>query len=518
MRCLAPTTVEVEAPVTVDASTTAAAPPVVEYETAEADTGGNAAERAAAASGGFLKLLLSAVLGAMLSWIMPCVYPMIPITISFFGKVAEEKRANKTAVAISYGTGIAGTFILIGLVVGLLTLFVSDSSSRAGFASLGNVIATNPWINLAIGVVFVLFALSMFGAFTIQVPGWLLAKTDSAGRASGSAHVGAVLLGITFALASFTCTVPVVGLLLGLAASGTASAVASSLLGMIVYGLVFAAPFVLLSLFPSALSNLPKAGNWMETVKVGFGFLELAVAIKFLWVPDIEFGIGILTRPVVLVLFALIGLATMGYFLGLYRIGHSQASPFRVGVGRWITTAVVAAILIPVGMSLSAPPAYQTGNVPSWVAIGLEVVLPPAPAGDELAELEGWYVDEYDEALAEAKREGKPLFLDFTGVYCSNCRAMENTVFPKKPIHGMLERMVRARLYVDRPEERHKRFARMQGERYGVASQPYYVIVDPEDESTLGEAGGFISKGSFAEFLEKGLGEFDENRSVASSE
>jgi len=339
-RCLAPTTVALETAVTVDPDAAGAAPPAVEYETTEAGSGGsggsggNAAERAAAAGGGFLKLLVSAVLGAMLSWIMPCVYPMIPITISFFGKVAEEKHASKTAVAISYGTGIAGTFILIGLVVGLLTLFVSDASSRAGFASLGNVIATNPWINLAIGVVFVLFALSMFGAFTIQVPSWLIAKTDSAGRASGSTHVGAILLGVTFALASFTCTVPVVGLLLGLAASGTASAVASSLLGMIVYGLVFAAPFVLLSLFPSALSNLPKAGNWMETVKVGFGFLELAVAIKFLWVPDLEFGIGLLTRPVVLVLFLLIGIAAIGYFLGLYRIGHGAATPFRVGPGR----------------------------------------------------------------------------------------------------------------------------------------------------------------------------------------
>jgi len=183
-----------------------------------------------------------------------------------------------------------------------------------------------------------------------------------------------------------------------------------------------------------------------------------------------------------------------------------------------VSAAVVLVILLPISMSLAAPPAYQTGRLPSWAAIGLEVVLPPAPAGDELARLEGWYVDEYDEALAEARREGKALFLDFTGVYCSNCRAMENTVFPKKPVHGMLQRMVRARLYVDRPEERHKRFARMQVERYGVASQPYYVIVDPADESTIAQTGGFIPKPSFARFLEKGLGDFEKSRSVASSE
>jgi len=519
-RCLTPGGTSIETSIAVDPESGAAAPSVRYTETRGSDTIGTGKGASAAAAGGLWKLLLAAIGGAMISWIMPCVYPMIPITLSFFGKVAEEKHAKKVGVATAYGIGIAGTFILLGLVVGLLTMLVSDTSARSGFASLGNVIATNPWINLVIGIVFVLFALSMFGMFTIQVPSWLISRTDSAGRASGSAYIGAVLLGITFALASFTCTVPVVGLLLGLAASGTAGGVASSLVGMVVYGVVFAAPFVLLSLFPTALSALPRAGSWMETVKIGFGFLEIAVAIKFLWVPDLEWGIGILSRPVVLALFALIGLAAAAYFLGILKIGHTNPRAFRVGPGRIVAALVTLLVVVPVGLSLAKPPAYQSRALPGWVSVGLEVVLPPAPAGDELARLEGWYVDEYDAAVAEAKKKGMPVFIDFTGVYCGNCRAMENSVFPLEPVAERLEQMVRTRLYVDRPEERHKRFARMQVERYGVASQPYYVILDPQnDEESLAEAGGYIGKSRFLEFLDEGLAGFAARRNeVASSE
>jgi len=506
--CKAPATVPLQAKLVVDPD---AKPADVAYREVKSGPAG-ATGGASASSGvksGMLKLILTAIVGAMISWIMPCVYPMIPIILSFFGKLAEEKHTGKTGVAISYGVGIAGTFITIGLVVGLLTLFVSDASQRSGLASLGNTIATNPWLNLVIGGVFVLFALSMFGLFTIQVPSWLISKTDSAGRASGSAHVGAILLGITFALASFTCTVPVVGFLLGLAASGSASGFASSLLGMVVYGTVFAAPFVLLSLFPKFLSSLPKAGGWMETVKIGFGFLELAVAIKFLWVPDLEWGIGVLSRPVVLGLFAILVLATAAYFLGFFRIGHGpKVRPLAVGVGRWTAAVLTLVVMIPVGLFLASPPAYKSEALPGFVAIAMETVLPPAPAGDELARREGWFVDDYDGALAKARAEKKPLFLDFTGVYCGNCRAMEQAVFPKSPVPKKFSQMVLARLYVDRPAEKNKHFARMQIERYGLSSQPYYVILDPDTEKTLAEGGGYILHANFVKLLDDGLAKY----------
>jgi thiol:disulfide interchange protein DsbD len=506
--CKAPASVPLEAKLSVDPEAEAAEVAVRIVESGGPVGGGG--DRGGV-GGGMLKLVITAILGAMISWIMPCVYPMIPIILSFFGKLAEEKHTGKTGVAISYGVGIAGTFILIGLVVGLLTLFVADASQRSGLASLGNSIATNPWINLVIGVVFILFALSMFGMFTIQVPSWLISKTDSAGRASGSAHVGAILLGITFALASFTCTVPVVGFLLGLAASGSTSGFASSILGMVIYGSVFAAPFVILSLFPKFLSSLPKAGGWMETVKIGFGFLEIAVAIKFLWVPDLEWGFGILTRPVVLALFAVIILAAAAYFLGFYRVGHGpKTRPLSVSGGRWIAALLTLVFLFPVGSFLAAPPAYKTESLPGWVAIGMETVLPPAPAGDELARLEGWFVDDYEGALEKARAENKPLFIDFTGVYCGNCRAMEQAVFPEPPVPEKFDEMVLTRLYVDRPEEKHKRFATMQIERYGLASQPYYVVVDPHTEKTLAEGGGYILHRNFVKLLDEGLRKFEE--------
>ncbi len=461
---------------------------------------------------GLLGLALFALGGAVVSWVMPCVYPMIPITISFFGKMAEDKRAGRVAIATSYGLGITGTFLLTGLIVGLLSLGVADVAERSEYAQLGNVIATNPWLNLVIGLLFIGFALSMFGLFEIKVPSWLITKTDSAGRSSKSAHLGSFMLGVTFALASFTCTVPVVGFLLGNAASGTADGLFRSLYGMLIYGAAFAAPFVALSLFPGALSNLPKAGGWMETVKVGFGFLELGVAIKFLWVPDMDWGVGVLTRPVVLALFLVVGAATLAFFLGFLNIGHgNRPKPFRVGVGRWATSLLTVLILAPVALSLATPPTYHYPKLPEWVTTGLEALIPPAPGEDDLARAEGWFIDDYQNALAAARDADKPLLIDFTGDYCANCRAMERTVFKRDDVKEQFEEMVLTRLYTDRPKEKNKEFYQMQLERYGLASLPYYVILDPKDESTLAEAGGYIPN-RFPEMLGEALAKFETGR------
>jgi len=504
--CMLSATVPFRAELTVDpeAPTAGASGPVATRATPPAPT----------QSKGLLALALWCLGGAVVSWVMPCVYPMIPITISFFGKMAEQKHSGRVGIAVSYGLGIAGTFIVSGLAVGLLALGVSDASERSGLASLTNDIATNPWVNLTIGLVFVAFALSMFGLFEFRVPNWLINKADSAGRTSKSTHVGSILLGITFALASFTCTVPVVGFLLGNAASGTGEGLFRSVYGMTVYGAAFAAPFVALSLFPGALASLPKAGGWMETVKVGFGFLELAAALKFVWVPDLEWSWGVLTRPVVLGLLLVVGLAACAFFLGLLPLGHGiKVSPFRVGSGRWVSVLATLVLLVPVTAYLASPPRYQAASLPlpDTMANLMESLLPPAPTDDDLARGEGWYVDDYAGALEEARREDRPLFIDFTGVYCINCRAMERNVFPRPEIQELLEQTVRTRLYVDRKEEKHHGFAKMQVERYGLSSQPYYVILDPRDETTLAEAGGYIP-GEFQELLEQGLAKFQTRR------
>ena len=454
----------------------------------------------------FLGLFLLAVGGAILSWVMPCVYPMIPIIISFFGKLADEKHIGKKTVATMYGLGISGTFVVLGLVVGLLSWGVSDVAARTRYANIGNFIATNAWINLGLGILFIFFALWMFGIINVNVASRLLNRTDQAGQSAKSAHLGSLLLGVAFAITSFSCTVPVVGTLLVVAAAGTAAGLFTSLYGMLIYGVVFAAPFVALSLFPAALERLPRSGIWMETVKIVFGFIELAAAVKFLWVPDLEWNLGLLPRNVVLTIFILIGIAQMAYLLGFYMVGSSEAKikPFQIGWSRWMGTVLTGLVLFPVGLSLAAAPTYHYADMPRLVEEIIEAMVPPPPTEDDLARQQGWYVDDYAGALAKAKATGKPLFIDFTGVYCANCRVMERRIFPTSPVKEQFDKMVLTRLYVDKKDSLSEAFARLQFERYRQATQPYYVVLDPEDEFTLADTGGYMPRG-FADFLSSGI-------------
>ena len=459
-------------------------------------------------SDSLLGIFLLAIGGAILSWVMPCVYPMIPIIISFFGKMSQEKHIGRNTIATFYGLGISGTFIFIGLLVGFLSWGVSDVSALSRNANIGNFIATNPWINLFLGLLFIFFALWMFGIININVAGALSNKTDQAGQSAKSAYTGSFLLGVTFAITSFSCTVPVVGSLLVIAATGTAGGLLTSLYGMTVYGLVFAAPFVALSLFPTALEKLPKSGAWMETLKIVFGFIEIAAAIKFLWVPDLEWGIGLLPRQVVLALFVLISLIQLAYLLGLFKVGTAyNIKPFKVGKGRIVGILLTLSFLFPVAMSLNSKPTFHYSNMPRLMDELIEALVPPPPTEDAIAIKEGWFVDKYDEALEKAKLEGKPLFLDFTGVYCANCRVMERRVFPTKSVKKELDKMILARLYVDKKDSLSEVYARLQFERYNQATQPYYVVLDPSDESTLADTGGYIPKG-FDQFLIKGIESF----------
>ena len=457
-----------------------------------------------------INILLLAVGGAVLSWVMPCVYPMIPIIISFFGKMSEDKNIGRNTIATFYGLGIAGTFVLIGLVVGFLSWGVNDVATQSKYANLGNLIATDPWINLGLGVLFIFFALWMFGIINVNIAGRLVNTTDKAGQSANSAYLGSFLLGVAFAITSFSCTVPVVGTLLVVAAAGTAGSVLTSLYGMTIYGLVFAAPFVALSLFPRALEKMPNSGSWMETLKIAFGFIEIAAAIKFLWVPDLEWGLGLLPRNIVLALFIFIGLLLIGYLLGLFRVGTADnIKPFKIGKGRLIALVLSCLMLYPVVMSFLSAPTYHYTKMPRLADEFIEALVPPPPTEDEIAIKEGWFVDQYDEALVKAKTENKPLFIDFTGVYCANCRVMERRVFPTKPVKEQLDQMILTRLYVDKKDSMSQVFAQMQFERYQQATQPYYVILDPQNESTIADTGGYVPNG-FSEFLSKGLSSYYE--------
>ncbi len=454
----------------------------------------------------FLNLIIIAIGGAILSWVMPCVYPMIPIIISFFGKVSEDKNIGRSSVAFLYGLGIAGTFIFIGLLVSFLSWGVEDAAVQTGYANIGNFIATNAWLNLALGVLFIFFALWMFGFINVNVTGALLSKTDQAGQNAKNAYFGSFILGIAFAITSFSCTVPVVGMLLVVAASGTATGLFTSLLGMTIYGIVFAFPFVVLSLFPSSLEKLPRSGKWMEKAKVVFGFIELAAAVKFLWVPDIEWGFGLLPRSVVLSLFLLIGLCLIAYLSNLFSFkGQNKNNQDSISyIGVFITLVV----LTPIALSLSSSPTYHYSGLPRFADELIEAMVPPPPTEDELAIKEGWYLDDYEGALEEAKKQNKPLFIDFTGIYCANCRVMERRIFPLENIKNHFDKMILARLYVDKKDSLSSIYAQMQFERYKTATQPYYVVLDPLNETTLVDTGGYIPNG-FDKFLSKGLEKFN---------
>ena len=441
-----------------------------------------------------LSLIILAIGGAILSWVMPCVYPMIPIIISFFGKLSEEKHIGKTTVAVLYGSGIAGTFIVIGLVVSFLSWGMNDAAAQTGYANIGNFIATNAWLNLGLGLLFIFFALWMFGVVNVNITGALLSKTDEAGQSAKNAYIGSIILGVAFAITSFSCTVPVVGMLLVVAASGTASGLFTSLIGMSVYGVVFAFPFVVLSLFPSSLEKLPR-----------FGFIELAAAVKFLWVPDLEWGIGLMPRSIVMGLFLLIGIALILYLLGLY--SFQSSSPKDRPKPGFIGILLTLFVLLPVGLSLNSPPTYYYSELPRLVDEIIEAMVPPPPTEDEIAIKEGWFLDDYDGALEKAKQEGKPLFVDFTGVYCANCRVMERRVFSLDNIRDQFDKMVLARLYVDKKDSLSSVFAQMQFERYKTATQPYYVVIDPENESTIVDTGCYIPS-CFEYFLARGIEEF----------
>ena len=456
-----------------------------------------------------LGIIILAIGGAIFSWVMPCVYPMIPIIISFFGKLSEEKHIGKSSVAFFYGLGIAGTFIIIGLVISLLSWGVNDAATLTGYANIGNFIATNAWVNLFLGVLFIFFALWMFGIVNVNVTGALLNKTDSAGQSANNAYIGSLILGIAFAITSFSCTVPVVGMLLVIAASGTAAGLLTSLLGMTIYGLVFAFPFVVLSLFPSSLEKLPRSGIWMEKVKVVFGFIELAAAVKFLWVPDLEWGLGLMPRSVVMILFIAIGIGVILYLARIFSPLPNTAKVNQKQSRGVIGIIITIIILIPIILSLSSPPTFHYSGMPRIVDEIIETMVPPPPTDDEIAKMEGWFIDDYDGALEKARLEGKPLFIDFTGVYCANCRVMERRIFTLDSVKKQFDKMVLARLYVDKKDSLSAVFAQMQFEKFKMATQPYYAILEPNSEASVIDTGGYIPKG-FDTFLAKGVKAFND--------
>jgi thiol:disulfide interchange protein DsbD len=431
----------------------------------------------------FIWLAIS--LGA-LSLLTPCVFPMIPITVSYFTNHSAGERRKAVRLAGIYSIGIIATFTLLGM---LLAIFV-------GAAGI-NLFAANPWINLFIAAIFLFFAFNLFGAFEIALPTGLLTRLDRITRSregEGSGTVGALLMGTTFTLTSFTCTSPFVGTILVSASHGNWRA---PLIGMLAFSAVFALPFFVLALLPQLVAQLPRAGGWMNSIKVSMGFLEAAAALKFLSNADLVWKWGFFTRNVVLALWIAIGVTLSLYLLGKFQLWH-DSRPERIGAFR-LTSAVVA---------LAASLFLLTGLFGANLG-ELESFLPPDldPRSstkffadpDELP----WTLNDYDRALSQARSENKLVIVDFTGYTCTNCRWMEANIFPRPAVRAELAKFVRLRLYTDGQGEPYESQQQLEQDMFGTVALPFYAILDGTGKPVATFPGLTRNENEFVDFLKK---------------
>ena len=428
---------------------------------------------------------LAMTVGA-LSLLTPCVFPMVPITVSYFTNHAAGSRGKAVQQAVTYMLGIILTFTALGMAMALLL----------GATSL-NRFAANPWINVLITGIFLAFALSLFGVFDLGVPPALVNKLDSlTRRQGGSQTLATLLMGLTFTLTSFTCTAPFVGTLLVMAAGGDWQ---WPLVGMLAFSTVFALPFFLLALMPQWMASLPKSGGWLNSVKVLMAFLEVAAATKFLSNVDLVWGWGIFTHDVVLATWVVIFVMMALYVLGLFRFAH-DAPVKHVGITR-LTTSLVCGTL---GLWL------MTGLVGKPLG-ELEAFLPPPPeslksgvstvaGSNELS----WIMNDYEQALATAKREGKRVFIDFTGYTCTNCRWMEANMFPREEVRRELAGFVRVRLYTDGEGDVFQRQQQLQEDKYKTVALPFYAVVNADGSPVISFPGLTRDLAQFVAFLKQG--------------
>ena len=481
--------------------------------------------------------LIFSFIAGLAAILTPCVFPMIPMTVSFFMNSSKSK-AQARMQAFIYGGSIILIYTLIGTLVAL--------TLGADFA---NWISTH-WIpNVLFFIVFVLFAFSFFGAFEIILPGSWGNQTDRFADKGGIS--GAFFMALTLVLVSFSCTGPIVGAILVESAGGM---VVKPIIGMLGFSLAFALPFTLFALFPQWLSNLPKSGGWLNSVKVVLGFVELALGLKFLSIADQTYHWRILDREVYIAFWIVIFTMMGFYLLGKMKFAHDSETK-HITVPRLmmsIITFTFVVYLIP-GM-FGAPLKAISGYLPPMTShdfdlhkiIRDEVKLVDHAAGNgyqlnstsavcekpkfsEFLELphglEGFF--DFEQGLACAKARNKPVFIDFTGHGCVNCREMEANVWSDPRVLDKLKNeFVIIALYVDDktalPESEWitssydhkvkknigKKFADFQISRFGVNAQPYYVLLDHDQQLLIKPTARDLNPDHFIDFLDRGLAEF----------
>lgn len=457
-------------------------------------------------------IFLLGLVGGFIALLTPCVFPLIPLTVSFFTK-RSGSRGKGIRNATLYGFFIFLIYILLSLPFHLL-----DQTDP----EILNNISTNVWLNIAFFVIFVVFAISFFGYFEITLPGGIANRADS--KASVGSFLGIFFMALTLAIVSFSCTGPILGSLLAGALTKDGGAMQLSF-GMGGFGLGLALPFALFAMFPDWLQSLPKSGGWLNTVKVVLGFLELAMAVKFISNADLVKQWHLLPREIFLGIWVLIGILLVMYLLGWIRFPHDDKKVKISGI-RWIFIALFAAFTI-----YLAPGVTNT----KWANLKLISGFPPPlcysvykhPVNCETS-LEP--LRDYEEALALAKKENKPLLIDFTGWACVNCRRMEENVWTNPEVLDLMKnKYVVVSLYVDErkvlPAAQQQTFktktgvekqiitvgdkwATFQSENFNAVAQPQYAIIGLDEKALTKTKGYTPTAAEFKLWLECGLETF----------
>jgi thiol:disulfide interchange protein len=447
-------------------------------------------------SRGLFGFVWFAVIQGLLALLTPCVFPMIPITVSFFTKRDQKSGAAAVGQAGFFSMGIIFTYTAIGLAIAAI-------AGPTGLTKL----ASSPWMNLFLTALFVLFALNLFGMFEIKVPTGLVSKLDAKAQTGQmGTMLATILMGVTFTLTSFTCTTAFVGTVLIYATQGEWF---WAVLGMMAFATAFAIPFFLFALFPRWLSSLPKSGGWLNSVKVVMGFLEIAAAFKFLSNVDLVWGWNTISRNLVLAAWIAISLVAAIYLLGKIQLPHDSPVE-RLGAPRMLfaTSFLGVAFYLLTGL-FGAP----LGELDAW--------LPPEETSGGVYALwrgvdkktENLWIESYENALQKARAENKPVFLNFTGVTCTNCRWMEKNMFPDPQVKKEMDRFVLAELFTDRETLEHKaadeKNAELQTTKYNSAALPLYVIISPDEKALATFPSLTRDKQEFIGFLQRGASKFE---------
>ena len=443
--------------------------------------------------------------GGLLALLTPCVWPIIPMTVSFFLKRAKDDKKKGIRDAITYGVSIIVIFLLLALVV--TALFGPETL---------NSLATNAVFNVFFFLLLVVFAVSFFGWFELTLPSSWGNKVDS--KASSTTGLLSIfLMAFTLVLVSFSCTAPIVGLLLVEAA--TSGNWVGPTMGMFAFALALALPFTLFAMFPSWLKSAPRSGSWMNTIKIVLGFIELAFSLKFLSVADLAYGWHILDRETFLALWIVIFGA-----MGLYLIGKLKFQSDAAG-GEIDKPMPVPCIML--GLCSIAFAVYMVPGLWGAPCKAVSAFAPPMYTQDfnlNTKEVRAAYTN-YEEGMAAAKAQGKPVFLDFTGFGCVNCRKMEAAVWTDPTVADKLTKdYVLISLFVDDktplPEPIHvkdaegnpktlrtvgDKWAYLEQTKFGALTQPFYVLVDNDGNPLNGSFSYKEDVPEFLEFLNKGL-------------